>query len=67
LEGGNQYSSVSEVLGENIIGSRLANLDETDGCSPFSEALTADVEAVLSDQTSNVVADLAVRRIEIRA
>ena len=34
-------------------------LGETDGGGTLSEALTADVEAVLSDQTSGVVANLA--------
>lgn len=35
-------------------------LDETDICALLSEALTADVEAVLSDETGWVSADTAV-------
>lgn len=34
-------------------------LHETDSSSPFSEALPADVETILADETSFVRADLA--------
>ena len=37
------------------------NLDESDSSALLTEALTADVEAVLADQTSGVGADTAVR------
>jgi hypothetical protein len=37
----------------------LTVLDESDVCCLFSEALTADVETVLSDETSLVSADTA--------
>lgn len=38
----------------------LSVLDETDVLALLSEALTADVQAVLSDETSLVSADSAV-------
>jgi hypothetical protein len=40
-----------------------AYLDESDVCCLFSEALTADVETVLSDKTSLVCADTAMKII----
>jgi hypothetical protein len=46
---------------------RIAYLGETDGGSAFSEALTADVEAVFPDQSSLVTADLAVKCVRLVA
>lgn len=43
-------------------GELLSYLDETNVGSLLAEALTADVEAVLADQTSLVGADTAIYR-----
>jgi len=40
-----------------------AYLGESDICALFSEALAADVEAVLADETSRVGADTAVQSV----
>lgn len=47
-------------LRNRIIVNDLSVLDETDVLALLSEALTADVQAVLSDETSLVSADSAV-------
>ena len=39
---------------------RASNLDETDGGRLFAEALTAEVKAVLADESSRVGAKVAV-------
>lgn len=45
---------------EWLVGMGFSYLDETDVGALLAEALTADVEAVLSDETSRVGADAAV-------
>lgn len=50
---------ISRVPGRG--GNRLAVLDEANVVGLLAEALTADVEAVLADQTSTVSADAAVK------
>jgi hypothetical protein len=41
--------------------SRIAHLDKSNVCCLFSEALTADVETIFSDETGFVGADAAVK------
>jgi hypothetical protein len=41
----------------------LSYLDETDVGALLAEALTADVEAVLADETSRVRADAAIKKL----